>query len=103
MRVINENWNKLKKHWGIKSNFQVVVILIVFAVTGFSALYSHKFIDYILGIDSDTGFWVKLVIFVFMVLPLWTVYLFIWGTMLGQREFVTKFIKIKIKLLLNKK
>jgi len=29
--------NKLKQRWGIDSNFQIIVILIVFALTGSSA------------------------------------------------------------------
>ena len=91
-------WNKLKERWGVTTNFQVVVILIVFSLTGFSTLYAHNFIDYLLGVNNDTAFWIKAVIFIFLVLPIFSVFLFVWGTILGQRKFVTEFIKYKINL-----
>ncbi len=96
-------WNKLKERWGVTTNFQVVVILIVFSLTGFSTLYAHNFIDYLLGVNNDTAFWVKSVIFIFLVLPIFSVFLFIWGTILGQRKFVTEFIKYKINLISRRK
>ena len=45
--------NRLKEKWGIKSNFQLVIIIIVFAITGsISALISSPIIDFIFG-ESD--------------------------------------------------
>ena len=98
-----EIWNKLKERWGVETNFQVIVILIVFSLTGFSTLYAHNFIDYLLGVNSDTRFWIKIVIFIFLVLPIFSLFLFIWGTLLGQRKFVTEFLKYKIGILFRKK
>lgn len=96
-------WNKLKERWGVETNFQVFVILLTFALTGFSTLYAHNFIDYLLGVDSDTSFWIKLIIFIFLVLPIFSVFLYIWGIILGQRKFVTEFIKYKIALIFRRK
>lgn len=96
-------WNKLKERWGVETNFQVVVILLIFSLTGFSTLYVHNFIDYLLGINSDTSFWIKAAVFVFLILPIFSVLLFIWGTILGQRKFVTTFIKNKLSLVYNMK
>ena len=98
-----EIWNKLKARWGVETNFQVVVILIVFSLTGFSTLYAHNFIDYLLGVNSDTQLWIKIIIFLFLVLPIFSLLLFIWGTLLGQRKFVTEFLKYKIGILFRKK
>ena len=92
-------WNKLKERWGVETNFQVVVILIVFSLTGFSTLYAHNFIDFLLGVNNDTSFWIKTIIFIFLVLPIFSFFLFIWGTLLGQRKFVTEFLKYKLNLL----
>ena len=92
-------WNKIKSHWGISSNYQVTVILIVFALSGFSTLYAHNFIDSVLGIDEETGFWIKLIVFMLLILPTFNLFLLIWGTLLGQKKFFIQFIKTKIRLL----
>jgi hypothetical protein len=90
--------NKLKDRWGVTTILQVFVILIVFSLTGFSTLYAHNFIDFLLGINSDTSIWIKAIIFIFLILPIFSVFLFLWGTILGQRKFVTEFLKYKIGL-----
>jgi len=95
-------WNKLKIRWGIDNNFQVIIILVVFALTGFSTLYAHNFINHLLGIGNDTSFWIKLFIFIILILPIFSVLLYIWGTILGQKKFVTEFIKYKIGLIFKK-
>ena len=96
-------WNKLKIRWGIENDFQVVIILVVFALTGFSTLFTHNFIDHLLGIGEDTSFWIKLFVFIVLILPIFSVLLYIWGTILGQKKFVTEFIKYKIDLIFKKK
>ena len=45
---------KLKERWGIHSNFQVIVILVVFAVTGSTASVIGKPILSYLNITSET-------------------------------------------------
>ena len=58
--------NRLKEKWGIKSNFQLVIILIVFAITGsISALISSPIIDFIFG-DSDINGIVKFILQLFV-------------------------------------
>lgn len=95
-------WNRIKKHWGISSNSQAVVILLIFAVAGFSTLYSHRFINYMLGINKESFFWLRLLIFIFLILPVYTLILYVWGIVFGQRKFFTKFIKLKIKLIFRR-
>ena len=96
---MNKFLDRMKQHWQINSNLQAILILIVFALTGFSTLYSHRLIDYLLGIDNSSDLWLKSIIFVFLILPIYTILLYIWGILLGQKKFFTKFIRIKIKLL----
>ena len=46
-------FDKLKKRWGLNSNTQVLIILIVFGITGSCSLYvSNPVMDY-LSISSD--------------------------------------------------
>ena len=46
-------FDKLKKRWGLNSNTQVLIIFIVFGITGSGSLYiSNPIMDY-LSISSD--------------------------------------------------
>ena len=45
--------DKLKARWGIKSTFQVFIILIVFACTGFTALFAREFVFDLLGVTDE--------------------------------------------------
>lgn len=96
-------WSKLKNRWGIANNFQVVIILVIFAVTGFSTLYVHRLINTYIGVSDETSFFIKLLIFIILILPIYTVLLYVWAVLLGQRDFFTKFIKMKIRLLIKRK
>ena len=103
MKVITTILLRLKKHWGISSNIQVLVILLAFALSGFSTLFSHNYIDELLGIDENTAFWIELLIFALLILPIFNTFLMIYGTLLGQKAFFIKFIRIKIYLLTGRK
>lgn len=85
-------WQNLKIRWGIESDFQVAIILVVFALTGFSFLYVHRWIDLLLGIEAQDPFWLKAVVFIIVLLPLYNLLLLIWGTLLGQFKFFKNFI-----------
>ncbi|MFY0697335.1 MAG: prolipoprotein diacylglyceryl transferase [Balneola sp.] len=85
--------DKLKSHWGIESTSQVIVILIVFACTGFTALYAREFVFDLLGVTNEFPFWQRALIWVVTILPLYNLFLYIYGTIFGQREFFTLFLK----------
>jgi len=99
MKIIKSIWLKLKNRWGISSNIQVGIILLAFALSGFSTLFSHNFIDELLGITSETPFWIELLVFIILILPIFNIYLLIYGTLLGQRKFVIEYIKTKINII----
>jgi hypothetical protein len=85
-------WQKLKKRWGIESDLQVVIILVVFSLTGFSFLFINPLIDELLGISDEDPFWLKALVFMVIVLPVYNLLLIIWGTLLGQYTFFKHFI-----------
>jgi len=89
----------LKTRWGVTNGRVVLVILSVFALSGFSTLFIHKIIDELLGIGKEDPFWMKLLVFIIIILPVFNIFLYIWGSILGQRDFFTLFIKTKIKLI----
>ncbi len=86
-------WEKLKKRWKIKSNFQVVVILIVFSLTGSATLVVKKYIFNWLGITSDTGLWIKIPLYIVTIVPVYQVMFIIVGTIFGQFRFAWEFEK----------
>ncbi len=95
-------WNKLKTRWGIESNWQVFIILLAFSLAGPTTLYFHRKIDLMLGITDESPFWMKLVVFLIVVLPLYNFFLFVYGVLLGQYRFFSRFFRDKLKLLTGK-
>ena len=90
--------NRLKEKWGIKSNFQLVIILIVFAITGsISALISSPIIDFILG-ESDINGIVKFILQLLIIMPIYQVLLLFFGYIFFQFNFFFKFVKKFLKL-----
>ncbi len=85
--------DKLKQRWNIHSNTQVLIILIVFAITGFSVLYAKKLIYSLIGVDPDWAWYIRLPIWMVVILPTYYALLISWGTIFGQREFFIWFAK----------
>ncbi len=85
---------KLKTRWGVKNGWQVLVILIVFALTGFSSLYVKQPIYALFNIDANTlSGWQKFLSVIFITLPIYQVLLLFYGTVLGQFRFFWEFEK----------
>jgi hypothetical protein len=84
---------KLKQRWNIQSNTQIVIVFIVFAVTGFSVLYAKKLIYLLLGVEPEWAWYIRLVIWLIAILPTYYALLLFWGTVFGQRDFFLWFAK----------
>ncbi len=87
-----EPLEKLKKRWNIQHNWKVLVILLVFALTGTSTVYIYSFIKSGIGITPDTFFGLKVISFIFLALPLYNVLLIFWGKIFGQGAFFQRFV-----------
>lgn len=83
----------LKKRWNIESNFQLVIILGVFAITGSSSLYVRKGIFYLLGITAGTSLLIKVPMYIIIIFPAYQILFLIIGTLFGQFKFVWEFEK----------
>ncbi|MCG8372264.1 MAG: prolipoprotein diacylglyceryl transferase [Balneolales bacterium] len=84
---------KIKKRWNLTSTFQIVIILIVFSVTGFSAVFAKDVVFEILNVSEETSFWVRVLVWLVTILPLYYVFLLTFGTLFGQRSFFWWFTK----------
>lgn len=96
-------FEKLKKRWNIESNFQVVIILIVFAITGSTTVYVKKLIFDLIGVDTETHIVAKVLIYIPVILFVYNVLLLIIGSVFGQFRFFWEFEKKFFSRLLFRK
>jgi uncharacterized membrane-anchored protein len=78
---------KLQSKWNLKSLRQVILVLVVFALTGFTILFIKKPIFDFLGISMERGGFWKTVLYLLLVLPLYQIILLMWGFVFGQFAF----------------
>jgi hypothetical protein len=86
-------FERFKKKWNIESNLQLVIILIVFAITGSSTLYVRKGIFYLLGITDQTDIWIRTVLYILVIFPAYNAMLLVVGFLFGQFKFAWEFEK----------
>ena len=84
---------KLKQRWGVTSVGQVILILIVFACTGFSVLFIKQPLYDLAGITAQTSPWVRIPFYLLTVLPAYQVLLLAYGFVFGQFRFFWNFEK----------
>jgi hypothetical protein len=77
---------RMKQKWGLNSMFQVILILIVFALTGTTVVWIRPIIFKMLGIENASG-WLKTISYLILVFPLYQVLLLIYGFIFGQFSF----------------
>ena len=78
---------KLKDKWGIHSNWDVLAILIVFAISGSSILFIKPLWYGVFNITEETPTWIRIVVWLAMVFPTYQAFLLIYGFILGQFKF----------------
>ncbi|MCL6295937.1 DUF6787 family protein [Jejuia spongiicola] len=85
---------KLKERWGIENNWQIIIILIVFAVTGSTASYIGKPILNYLNISNENfgafGYWTIRIVVLFIMYQFMLVF---FGWIFGQYKFFWNFEK----------
>ena len=86
-------FEKLKRRWNIESNFQVVIILIVFTITGSTTVYLKQIIFEWLQITSETPLIIKVPVYVLVILTVYNILLLIVGFIFGQFKFFLEFEK----------
>jgi sterol desaturase/sphingolipid hydroxylase (fatty acid hydroxylase superfamily) len=85
---------KLKERWGVTSNKQIVIIFLVFAITGFSSLQLAKPFLILIGIpDTFEPHWLYRVLRLLLIFPIYQVLLVFVGFIFGQFSFFWNFEK----------
>lgn len=97
---------KLRTRWGVKNNFQLALIFIVFAVTGSLSAYLAKPILTYFGFHRmhfEEAFWfgglLYLVLYIILILPIYQVLLVTIGSLFGQFRFFWNFVKRFLRFL----
>jgi len=86
--------NKLKEKWGITSNFQIIIILLVFSITGFVAVTIAKPVLNVFGLDKEVvSPWVFWPIRILIIFPIYQVLIVVIGALFGQFKFFWAFEK----------
>jgi len=90
---------RFKNKWNIKSNFQLILILIVFSLTGSAALLVRKFAFEVIGIQPETSLLIKVPLYILILFPAYHVLLLMIGTLIGQFKFFYAFQKKSLSFL----
>ena len=78
---------KLKNRWGLKSLFQVIMVLIVFSLTGLTVVLIRPMIFSWFNFTDDTPFWIKSLTYVLLIFPMYQLLILVYGALLGQFNF----------------
>jgi len=86
--------NKLKERWNIDNNLQLIKILMVFAITGFSSLQLAKPFLNLIGIpETFEPHWLYRVLRLLLIFPIYQVLLVFVGFVFGEFKFFWEFEK----------
>ena len=95
--------HRLQKRWNLKDLRQVIIVLIVFACTGTTAMFLKKPIFAFLGVDSSVVWWQRTLIWCLTILPAYNILLLVYGFVFGQFTFFWNFEKNFFKRMIGKK
>ncbi|MBN3520851.1 hypothetical protein JYB62_12655 [Algoriphagus lutimaris] len=76
---------RLQTKWKLDSVFQVILVLVVFACTGFTILFIKAPILDFFGVEK--GGFVNTLLYLLLVLPLYQIFLLVYGFLFGQFNF----------------
>ncbi|MDX9883042.1 MAG: hypothetical protein RBS73_13350 [Prolixibacteraceae bacterium] len=87
----------LKDRWNIGSNFQVILILLVFAITGSSSLWVKNQVFGFIGIDDTMHYFFRLLLGILIITPVYQVLLLAVAALFGQFGFFWEFEKRMVR------
>lgn len=93
---------KLKHRWKLGSIGQVIIVLIVFACTGTTVLLIKKPLLNMAFPDGQHPMWFSILYYI-LILPVYNVFLLIYGALFGQFKFFWEFEKRFFNRMLGRK
>ena len=87
------NWvDKLKQRWNLSSGWQVLIVLVVFACTGTTVLIIKRPLFEYWFPFGEKPLWASITYYI-LILPVYNVFLLIYGFLFGQFRFFWEFEK----------
>lgn len=83
---------KLKNRWGLKHNWEIIVILIIFSLAGQSIMLLRWLLWWLFNLEP-IHFGYKVLIWILVLFPLYHVCFMFWGFVLRQWKFTWWFEK----------
>lgn len=81
---------RLQKRWNLKNSWQVLIVLVVFACTGFTVLFLKR--PLFRWIEADPDYHTLFsVLYYILILPVYNVILLFYGFIFGQFRFFWEF------------
>ncbi len=94
-------FKKLQEKWKVTA-FQAVIILIVFACTGFTVLFIKGPVLSLFGPEEERTIWHS-ILYYLLILPVYNVVLLAYGFLFGQFSFFWAFEKRMFRRMLGRK
>jgi hypothetical protein len=99
---------KLKERWGITTIYQLLLIIVVFAINGSLSARISSYLMTFIGINDDNTHWFIYYLLLVLVLPIYPFLLMGFGYLFGQSKFFFPFgkrmlSKIGLGFIFNKK
>ena len=89
---------KIKKRWGVNSNIQAFIIIIVFSISGLlSVIIATPILEFIGLSKENTNPWIYRPIRIILIFPIYQVAIIIIGSVFGQFTFFWNFQKNMLK------
>lgn len=79
--------SRLQEKWKLESVLQVVIVLLVFSLTGSTVVMIRKMFFSWIGFDETTSLWLKTITYIAFVMPAYQVLLLAYGALFGQFAF----------------
>ena len=95
-------FKKLQEHWNLGSVWQVVVVLLVFACTGFTVMFLKEPILSLIA-PADERSWVFTTVYYILIFPVYLLILVFYGFVFGQGKFFKAFVKKTVNRFRKKK
>ena len=83
---------KLQVRWKVKNAYQVIIILVVFACTGFTVLFLKKPLFQYWFTETEMPLWASTLYYI-LILPVYNIFLLLYGFLFGQFQFFWAFEK----------
>ena len=78
---------RLRARWGLESVFQVLMVLLVFSLTGMSVVFVKEPFFQLIGLTDETSTSLKFAVYFISIFPIYQILLLFYALLLGQFSF----------------